>query len=88
MKNLFYKTKLFQYKGLVKVLEISDRYSYEGYLVHHFIILGPMSLMSLTRNMFFNIGLILILIAGFSFLCKKIAEWIHTVENNFLKGVI
>ena len=43
------------------VLQISDEYSYEVYLVHQLIILGPFSLLAVSKNM--AVGIILI-IAG------------------------
>lgn len=42
-----------------KLCLYTDRYSYDIYLVHQFVILGPFSLMRLTNNMVINIVLIL-----------------------------
>lgn len=44
-------------KIVQRVLQQSDRYSYQIYLTHHFFILGPFSLMALTDNNWCN-GLI------------------------------
>lgn len=47
---------------LLKFLNITDTYSYECYLVHQFIILGPMSLMTITPVLGLNIVIVLIMI--------------------------
>lgn len=46
-----------------RTLEITDKYSYEIYLVHQFFILGPLSLMELTPFSILNIVIILVGIA-------------------------
>lgn len=38
-----------------RILRLSDRYSYQIYLTHHFFILGPLSLMALTANSYVNV---------------------------------
>lgn len=43
-----------------RILNITDKYSYEVYLVHQFIILGPFSLMALTPFLSVNIIIIII----------------------------
>jgi peptidoglycan/LPS O-acetylase OafA/YrhL len=46
-------------KGAIRVLSVSDAYSYDVYLVHQFMILGPFTLMELTPYLGLNILLIL-----------------------------
>lgn len=36
------------------ILDLSDKYSYEVYLVHQFVVLGPFSLMGVTQNVVLN----------------------------------
>ena len=55
-----------------KVTSILEKYSYEGYLVHQFIILGPMTLMDLTTSAAVNIMIILALIGVMAYSAKKI----------------
>ena len=64
---LFLKIVLdkFQWKKMVKTkkfLDVSDSYSYECYLVHQLVILGPFSLMSITHSLSLNIVLIVLVI--------------------------
>ena len=49
-------------KNLKKVLDLTDKYSYECYLVHQFVILGPCSLMAITKILPLNILLIVLVI--------------------------
>lgn len=58
------------------LFNISDKYSYEGYLVHQFFILGPMSLMNITINIYINILIALILIFILTFFIKIIENHI------------
>lgn len=66
---------------LVKMLDISDNYSYEWYLVHQFFILGPLSLMTITSIQGLNVVLIGLSIVCSSFIVKKI-------ENNITKRLV
>ena len=55
-----------------KVLNLTDRYSYETYLVHQFFILGPMSLMAVTSWLSLNIIIIYGCILVSAFALKKL----------------
>lgn len=44
---------------LQKLCSYSDKYSYDIYLVHQFVILGPFSLMAVTGSVFLNLVIIL-----------------------------
>lgn len=46
--------------GIKRVLDITDKYSYGVYLVHQFLILGPISLMGLMLLLPLNILIILL----------------------------
>lgn len=59
--------------SLFDLFKISDDYSYEGYLVHQFFILGPMSLMNITSNVYVNVLAILTITFTLAFFIK-IAE--------------
>ena len=48
MKTVFDKMPIVNHSRTIGFLNISDKYSYEAYLVHQFLILGPMSLMTIT----------------------------------------
>lgn len=62
----------------VKMLNTSDKYSYETYLVHQFFILGPFSLMAITPIVPVNI----LIIIG----CIIISTWLlKIVENPIVK---
>lgn len=60
-----------------RILDISDKYSYETYLVHQFLILGPFSLMARIQVFPLNIIVILIGIAIFSFALKMAENTIY-----------
>lgn len=67
-------------RNIKQFLNISDKYSYETYLVHQFFILGPFSLMSLTPYVGLNIFIIII--------CIGISAWIlKQVETMVLKVI-
>ena len=60
-----------------KLLNITDKYSYETYLVHQFLILGPFSLMALTPYLPVNIVIILICIGMLAWVLKKSVNLIN-----------
>lgn len=55
-----------------RALDISDKYSYETYLVHQFLILGPFTLMALISNLTLNIFITFIGIGVLAWLVKRI----------------
>lgn len=67
---------VFRNIGERKILRVSDKYSYEVYLVHQFFILGPMSLMELTQSTVLNLLVTFAVIAVAAFVVKKLTEWI------------
>ena len=77
MRMIFCRLEL---RKIQRILNISDQYSYEVYLVHQFLILGPMSLMMITPLVGLNIVIILIGIFTFAWLLKK-------VENSLVRLV-
>ena len=56
-----------------KLLCVSDKISYDVYLVHQFMILGPMSLMTLTAHAWLNVVIISVLIIALAFLVNYLA---------------
>ena len=50
VKILLSDKSIFNKRVFIKILDFSDKYSYEGYLVHQFMILGPLSLIGLTNH--------------------------------------
>lgn len=54
-----------------RLLDSADRYSYESYLIHQFLILGPFSLMGVTPIVGVNIGIILVGICFLALILKK-----------------
>lgn len=78
MKTLFDRFEFSQ--RMKKFLNLTDKYSYETYLVHQFLILGPFSLMALTTIIPVNIGIILI--------CIGIMAWVlKRFENLIMKKI-
>ena len=78
--------EFFQCKNAIiqSMCRISDKYSYYGYLVHHFIILGPLSMTYFSSYITFNILLIIVTI----FVMGKI---LYVISSEFdkvlLKGI-
>ena len=70
MKKIFEKVDYINHPGLIKCLKITDKYSYETYLVHQFLILGPFSLMAITPFLFINCSIIIIGIIILAWLLK------------------
>lgn len=76
--------QFFHKKGKKRILvpqsvNLIDRYSYEIYLCHHFIILGPVSLLHITESITINILLIISLTILQAFLLKLITSQIINV---------
>ena len=59
--------------GILRVLQITDDYSYDVYLVHQFWILSPATLMKITPLLAINILLILIVTAISAFVVRRTA---------------
>ena len=75
--------------GYPKPLEIfckcSDRYSYDIYLVHQFVILGPLSLMALTPMLPLNIVIIVAIILVSAVAVNIISKFLQKPLNKLLK---
>ena len=59
---------------LGKITNISDRNSYDAYLVHQFLILGPLNLMGLAPNIGLNILIIIGLICMLAIILSKMSN--------------
>lgn len=57
-----------------RVLEYSDKYSYEIYLVHQLFILSPLTMLSFTDNRAINISLTLCAIFISSFILNELSK--------------
>lgn len=68
----FCKSRLVQ-----KLVQFSDRYSYQIYLTHHFFILGPFTLMAVTENGYFNLFLICVLTILTAVVVQRCSKWIR-----------
>ena len=66
-------------EGLDRLLCISDKFSYEVYLVHALIILGPFSLVNLTKWPLINICVILALICMMTWILKQSERLMYRV---------
>lgn len=63
------------------IVELSDKYSYEAYLVHQFFILGPMTMMQITNSMGVNILIILATTLLFAFFLKRNERCVFDIMN-------
>ena len=68
LKVIFEKVNL---SRVGKLLILSDAYSFEVYLVHVILILGPFSLLALTRYSLVNILIMLLVVCVLAFVLKK-----------------
>lgn len=73
LKVMFEKMNLNQ---LGKLLKLSDTYSFEVYLVHQLLILGPFSLLALTSYSLINILIMLLGVCVLALVLKKIEKFI------------
>lgn len=70
------------------ILDLSDKYSYDIYLTHQFMILGPFTLMNLTDNLLINIIIIVAVFILLSFLLNKISsKLIVLINRNLVKNL-
>lgn len=67
-------------EGLHKFLDFTDRFTYDVYLTHHFLIIGPLSLMELTDMLPVNIFVILALIL-------LSAGIVHFISERMIKDI-
>ena len=72
--SIFNKIRL---KG--SLLRLSDKYSYEVYLTHHYFILGPLSLLSMTDYHVINVIFIFCIICMLSYLINKISLYCRSM---------
>ena len=88
LKNTF--ERVVYSSNMKRFLSITDKYSYETYLVHQFLILGPFSLMELTPILPLNIVIILIGIGVLAWLLKMvempIMERLSRIESTTAKA--
>ena len=69
-----------------RVLDLVDQYSYDIYLTHHFLIIGPLSLMEVTDSPVVNILLVLLLTGIFSVVVHGMAVWLKKGFHKFQFG--
>lgn len=74
LKVIFEKVNL---NRIEKLLKLSDAYSFEVYLVHQLLILGPFSLLALTGYSSVNILIMLIGVFILALLLKKAEKICH-----------
>ena len=74
LKTIFEKVDL---NKIGKLLKLSDAYSFEVYLVHQLLILGPFSLLALTRFYSVNIFIMLVGVFILALLLKKVEKNCH-----------
>ena len=74
LKVIFEKVNL---NRIGKQLKLSDSYSFEVYLVHQILILGPFSLLALTGYTLLNILIALLGVCVLAFVLKKIEKFIE-----------
>ena len=66
---------------IARILDLSDKYSYEYYLIHQFFILGPFSLMAMTKSIALNILIIIVAVSLLAFLLNRFSAFLI----NFVK---
>lgn len=78
MKKLFSHVYANGYPSFVKkICRLSDSYSYDVYLVHQFFILGPFTLMDITKSLLINVMVIFSCVLFAAFIVCKIRCYIN-----------
>lgn len=78
IRLIFSRIRINNNYAVLSILDFSDKYSYECFLVHQFMILGPLSLMEITGIYGLNIVIVILLIIVF-------ALFVKIIENILLK---
>ena len=88
---LYYGLSFIKFKDDIKILNITDKYSYDLYLAHQPVILGSLSLLGLTCFKFLNIAITIfavcaatILLIVVCFIIKRLFHRNQKVEKNIL----
>lgn len=73
--------KYLRIKTIPRMIKKLDDYSYEIYLIHHPLILGPLSIMTFTENLVLNIAIILLITGigafGLKIGCSRLQTFIN-----------
>lgn len=70
----------------IKPIKFLDKYSFQIYIVHHIIIMQPFSMLNITENIVFNIGIILLYIAFYTFVLTIISNKVtEIVDQSFIR---
>lgn len=69
--------KVLHIEKMYRIAKMLDNYSYEIYLVHHPLILGPISLMQMTNNRVLNVIIILAITGVSAYVLKKTMALIY-----------
>lgn len=82
---MIYKVKILS-RSLKKILDFSDKYSYDIYLAHMIYVKGALSVMFLTNVLIFNyiIGLFLSIVSGIIlyYICRKLEKLISLKKES------
>lgn len=70
-----------------QVLDICDEYSYEIYLVHQFLILGPFTIMAITDVPLFNVVIVLIGVILLALALNKSVKMLYFFHSRYKKGI-
>ncbi|MBQ3658507.1 MAG: acyltransferase [Bacteroidales bacterium] len=77
---------LLKIEQTTKPVKILDKYSFQIYIVHHIIIMQPFSMLNITENIVFNIGIILLYIAFYTFVLTIISNKVtEIVDQSFIR---
>ena len=67
--------------SVLRFLNKTDEYSYETYLVHQFVILGPFSLLNITPYFFVNLVIVISVVVILAFLLRFIEGFIIPLKH-------
>ena len=83
--------KIQPYVNLSYLLCLSDRYSYDFYIVHYFLIVGYLRIIDLTPSAYINTFIIFLLTCIFAKMLNSISNTVSTVlkqKLNLLGGKV
>lgn len=79
-----YSDKIYKSSIFTNLLDISDKYSFDVYIVHQIFILGQLSLMGLTSYIGLDIIIIIILILMSAYLLRKLSLYVDVFLEKHL----
>lgn len=73
--------KVISVQAELPILKQADKISYEVYLVHHPLILGPLALLTITSFTGLNIAIVLLTTVALAYVCMYVCMWAEEINE-------